>query len=135
MDGILSTLRHLSFAQMICAWLFVGCYALAVGGMLGGTGSLRSGVVAAVSGVLFAAFSDEWVHGALLILFAVAGMGLFVVVAWLLARGSAWLIAQGAVPPQPRPILLQKQPLPPAPVQPTLLEGLRAWARSLHLSP
>ncbi|MGY4827678.1 hypothetical protein ACVNIS_03770 [Sphaerotilaceae bacterium SBD11-9] len=135
MEGILSTLRHLSFTQMICAWLFVGCYALAVGGMLGGTGSLRSGVVAAVSGALFAAFSDEWVHGALLILFAVAGMGLFVAVAWLLARGSAWLIAQGAVQPRPQPILLQQQPLPARQAKPTLLEGLRALARSLHLSP
>lgn len=133
MEGIVGTLKHLSFAQMILAWLFVGCYALAIGGMLGGTGSARSGVVAAISGVAFALLSDQWVHGALLILFAVAGMGVFVIAAWLLASSSAWLLRNSGQPPKPQPIALPVA-AQAAPGKQPLVDGLRALARSLHLS-
>ena len=137
MEGILSTLKHLSFAQMILAWLFVGCYALAIGGMLGGSGSARSGAVAALSGIAFALLSDQWVHGALLILFTVAGMGFFVVAAWLLAFTSAWLLRNGAQP-KPQPIALPVTPQTAAQTpanRQALTQGLRALARSLHLTP
>jgi hypothetical protein len=92
MDGILVTLKNLSFVQMVCAWLFVACYALALGGMLGPKGRLRAGLLAALASVVFAGFADQWVHGALLVMFAIAGMGLFVVLAWALAQTSAWLL-------------------------------------------
>jgi hypothetical protein len=129
MEGILTTLQTMSFAQMICAWVFVGCYALAVGGMLGGTGSLRAGLVAATAGVLFAFFSDEWVHGALLIIFAIAGMGFFVAAAWLLVVGSGWLFTHDI--PRPEPVPLTEQTPAPQPAT----GGLSALWRSLHLSP
>lgn len=96
MDGIVVTLKNLTLAQMVLAWLFVACYALAVGGMLGAKGSLRSGSVAALSGVAFAALSDDWVHGALLMVFAVGGMALFVATSWALAHGLAWVLTRGA---------------------------------------
>lgn len=92
MDGILVTLNHLGFAQMVLAWLFVACYAMALGGMLGATGSLRAGLLAAVAAVVFSALSDDWVHGALLVLFAIAGMALFVAVSWMLTHGIAWAL-------------------------------------------
>jgi hypothetical protein len=129
MEDILTTLRNLSFTQMIFAWLFVGCYALAMGGMLGGSGSLRAGLAAAASGVLFAVFSEQWVHGALLVLFAIAGMGFFVAAAWLLATSSAWLIARRTLQPEPQPVAVAA----PAAPQPAA-GGLRALWRSLHLS-
>lgn len=90
MDEIVHTLNNLGFAQMGLAWLFVGCYALALGGMLGAKGSLRAGLVAAVAAVAFSALSANWVHGALLVLFAIAGMGLFVATSWVLVHGIAW---------------------------------------------
>jgi hypothetical protein len=34
----------------------------------------------------FTALTEPWVHGALLVAFVVAGLGLFVVLCWLLAR-------------------------------------------------
>ena len=123
MDGIFLTLNTLSFAQMVLAWLFVACYALALGGMLGTTGSMRAGLTAALSGVLFAVFSDQWVHGALLVLFAVAGMGLFVAAAWALARSGAWLLTQGEHQPA-------RTPVPRAPVAAPSAGGLRALWRS-----
>jgi hypothetical protein len=130
MEDILATLRNLSFTQMIFAWLFVGCYALALGGMLGTSGSLRAGLAAAAAGVLFAVFSEQWVHGALLVLFAIAGMGFFLAAAWLLAASSAWLVARRMQQPEPRQVPIAA----PAASRPAA-SGLRALWRSLHLSP
>ncbi len=123
MDGILLTLKNLSFAQMVLAWVFVACYALALGGMLGATGSMRAGFTAALSGVLFAVFSDQWVHGALLVLFAIAGMGLFVVAAWALAQSCAWSLSQGERQPT-------RTPAPRAPLVGPPVGALRALRRS-----
>lgn len=90
MDDIVLTLNSLSFAQMGLAWLFVACYALALGGMLGPRSSLRAGLFAAVAAVVFSALSANWVHGALLMFFAIAGMGLFVATSWVLVHGITW---------------------------------------------
>jgi hypothetical protein len=95
MDGILVTLKNLSFAQMVLAWLFVACYALALGGMLSTKGRLRAIGAAVISSVSFAALSDDWVHGALLMFFAVGGMALFVITSWVLTYTSAWLLQHG----------------------------------------
>ncbi|GAB4562986.1 MAG: hypothetical protein Tsb007_30010 [Rhizobacter sp.] len=93
MDDILFTLNNLSLVQMVLAWLFVASYALALGGMLGSKGSLRAGLVAALSAVLFSALSLDWVHGALLVVFAIGGMGLFVATSWLLTYSVGRLIS------------------------------------------
>ena len=93
MDDILLTLNNLSLVQMVLAWLFVASYALALGGMLGPKGSLRAGLVAALAAVLFSALSLDWVHGALLVVFAVGGMGLFVAASWLLTFSLGRLIS------------------------------------------
>ncbi len=92
MDNLFLTLKNMSPVQMVLAWCFVACYALALGGMLESKGSLRAGVAALLAGLLFVLFSDPWVHGALLVLFGVAGMGAFVTVSWALTYGTAWLI-------------------------------------------
>ena len=70
-------------------------YALALGGMLGAKGSPVAGAAAPLSAVLFAAFSVDWVHGALLVLFAIGGMGLFVALSWALAATTAWFVQRG----------------------------------------
>jgi hypothetical protein len=129
MDGILTTLNHLSLAQMVLAWLFVACYALALGGMLGARGSLRAAVVALGAAMLFSALSDDWVHGALLVLFAVAGMGLFVASSWALAHGIAWALRQRE---QPLPEVASEASTPA--VAPRPMNALRALWRT-HLAP
>ena len=68
-----------------------------LGGLFGPTLRLRAAALALLQAVAFAALTDPWVHGALLMVFVVAGLGLFVMLSWLLAR----LLA-------PRPL-----PLPP----------------------
>jgi hypothetical protein len=124
MDGILVTLKNLSFAQIVLAWVFMASYALALGGMLGAKGSLRAAGAALVAAVLFSALSDDWVHGALLILFAVAGMGVFVATSWVLTYSCAWLISRGERQPAASPA-----PRATAAHRPTLV-ALRALWRS-----
>lgn len=94
MDGILLTLKNVGLAQMVLAWLFVACYALAVGGMLGARGTWRAGGMAICAGVAFSVLSHNWVHGVLLVLFAIAGMALFVIATWGLAHACAWFIGR-----------------------------------------
>ena len=57
-----------------------------LGGMLGTAARLRAALLAFALAFGFAALTDPWVHGALLMAFVVAGLGLFVVLTWLLAR-------------------------------------------------
>ncbi|MBL0729940.1 hypothetical protein [Piscinibacter sp. HJYY11] len=102
MEDINASLNKLSLLQMICAWAFVACYALALGGMLEARGARRAAALAVIAAALFCALGDNWVHGALLVTFAVAGMGLFVAVAWALARSVAWTLARGT-PTRPTP--------------------------------
>jgi len=114
MDGILLTLKNVGLAQMVLAWLFVACYALAVGGMLGARGTWRAGVMAICAGVAFSALSHNWVHGVLLVLFAVAGMALFVIATWGLAHACAWFIGRHRsrqVPDLPIPAASPRAPL------------------------
>jgi len=104
MDDITVSLHKLNLTQMLLAWAFVGSYALALGGMLGPTGSLRSAGAALVSAVLFCVFGENWVHAALMVGFAIAGMGLFVALAWVLARSSAWWVEHGPKAERPTPV-------------------------------
>lgn len=124
MDGIVVTLQKLSFAQMVLAWAFVGCYALALGGMLGTRSSVKAALASAAAAALFCMLSDNWVHGALLVVFAVGGLGLFVALAWALASVATWSIArhQPRVAPVPVPAT--------SPAAPQPLGALRALWRS-----
>lgn len=92
MDSIALTLNSLSFAQMALAWLFVACYALALGGMLGPQGRWRAAALALLAGVVFSALCDDWTHGVLLVLLAVLGMAMFIAAAWGLTQTSVWLV-------------------------------------------
>lgn len=125
MDDIAVSLEKLSLAHMVLAWAFVACYALALGGMFGPTGSRRAAILAAVAAVSFCVISENWVHGALLVLFAVGGMGLFVAAAWALARMAAWGVQQGQRPPVPAPA-------PRIAVRPQPATGMLRWLRRLQ---
>jgi hypothetical protein len=88
------SLERMSFMQLLLLFGFVTCYVLAIGGLFGATVRLRAAALALMQAVAFAALTDPWVHGALLVVFVVAGLGLFVMLSWLLAR----LLAPRALP-------------------------------------
>ena len=80
------SLARMSFMQLLLLFAFVTSYMLALGGMLGNAARSRAALLALALAFGFAALTDPWVHGALLMAFVVAGLGLFVVLTWLLAR-------------------------------------------------
>ena len=82
------SLASMNFMQLLLLFTFVTCYMLAIGGLLGPAARRRFALLALALAGGFAALTDPWVHGALLMAFAVAGLGLFVLLTWLLAR---WL--------------------------------------------
>jgi hypothetical protein len=82
------SLERMTFMQLLLLFGFLTCYVLALGRMLGVRKRQRAALVALASAVAFTTLTDPWVHGALLVVFVVAGLGLFVMLAWLLAR---WL--------------------------------------------
>lgn len=80
------SLERMSFMQLLLLFGFVTCYVVALGGLFGSTVRLRSAALALLQAVAFSVLTDPWVHGALLVVFVVAGLGLFVMLSWLLAR-------------------------------------------------
>ena len=86
MNELGNSLERMSFVQLLLLFAFVTSYVLALGGLLGTPARRRTAVLALGLAVAFSAPTDPWVHGALLMAFVVAGLGLFVVLTWLLAR-------------------------------------------------
>ena len=82
------SLASMNFVQLLLLFAFVTCYMLAIGGLLGPAARRRFALLALALACAFAALTEPWVHGALLVAFAVAGLGLFVLLTWLVAR---WL--------------------------------------------
>ena len=86
MNELSDSLERMSFVQLLLLFGFVTTYVVAVGGLFGTTIRLRAAGLALLQAVAFAALTDPWVNGALLVAFVVAGLGLFVMLSWLLAR-------------------------------------------------
>jgi hypothetical protein len=81
-----NSLERMSFAQLLLLFAFVASYVLALGGLLGPRSRRRAALLALACAAGFTAATDPWVHGALLMVFVIAALGLFVVASWLLAR-------------------------------------------------
>ena len=112
------SLERMSFVQLLLLFGFVTCYVLALGGLFGPVVRLRAGGLALLQAAGFVALTDPWVHGALLVIFVVAGLGLFVMASWLLAR----LLAP---PVMPLPPDTQAESASEAAATPSQLQVLR----------
>ena len=86
MSELQDTLRNMGFVQLLLAFVFLTGYALALSSLTGALGRKRAGIVALLAALAFVATTQPWVHGVLLMVFAVAGLGLFMGTAWLLSR-------------------------------------------------
>ena len=79
------SLAAMGFIELGFALLALCCYALAFNGALGLQVRTFAAAAAFVAAGAFAAFTDPWVHGVILIAIGIAGMGLFVAVVWALS--------------------------------------------------
>lgn len=93
MSELNNSLHAMGVLQYLLAVTFLGCYALALGGFLGPGARAGLATFGFGSAFGFVALADVWVHGVLLIAFAVAGIGLFIGLAWVLK--ALVLSAQG----------------------------------------
>ena len=101
------SLERMSFMQLLLLFGFVIAYMVSLGGLFGSRVRLRAAGLALALAAGFAAMTDPWVHGALLVVFVVAGRGLFVLLSWVLAR----LLGPRQVP-QPVPTELPHESVP-----------------------
>ena len=86
LDDVLNSLRSMSQLQLLLAFVACTGYALAQGSLIGAKGRRIAWGAALLSTVGFAFESAEWMYAAMLVSFAIAGLGLFVASAWLLSR-------------------------------------------------
>ena len=126
MTDLGDSLQRMTFAQLALMFGFLTSYVLALGGMLSSAWRRHSAVLALVCAVGFAACTDPWVHGALLMVFVVAGLGLFVILSWLLAR----LFSPARLPASPQPeqpvATMETLPVPPSTLHQAEAPGARA---------
>ena len=83
---VFDSLAAMSLLQLLLA--FMGCmgYALAQGGLLAPRGRQFAGTTALVAAAAFTMLANDWTAAIMLVVFGVAGLGLFVAAAWVLSR-------------------------------------------------
>jgi hypothetical protein len=86
MNELNHTLQNMGGLQLLLALLFLGSYAMLLGGFVDGRAQAIAALVAVVSAGAFIARTRPWEHGVLLVTFVVVGMGVFIAAAWLLTR-------------------------------------------------
>lgn len=91
LDDVFGSLNGMSLLQLLMAFVACTAYTLAQGSLVASRSRGISSVTALVAAVGFILLSDTWAHSTVLVAVAVAGIGAFVAMAWLLGRlfGSA----------------------------------------------
>ena len=85
-DDVFDGLTTMTLPQLLLAFLACIGYALSQGRLLG-TGQRRLAAGIAVSSAAgFVILASDWMAATMLVAFAVAGIGIFVALAWLLSR-------------------------------------------------
>lgn len=97
LSDVLNSLQLMTQLQLLLAFLACTGYALAQGKLIPGKGRRIAGSVAFIAAVGFAFESTEWMHAAMLLAFAIAGLGLFIAMTWLISR-TLGLTTRRAVP-------------------------------------
>jgi hypothetical protein len=81
-ERLQQSLAAMGFAELGLVLVALCCYSLVLSGPFGFTGRSICAAGAVVCAGAFAAMTDPWVYGVVLMATAIAGMGLFVVCVW-----------------------------------------------------
>ncbi|MEO8806274.1 MAG: hypothetical protein ABI433_09335 [Burkholderiaceae bacterium] len=84
---VFDSLRAMSLLQLLLAFVACTGYSLAQGALVSSP-RVRgvAGASALVGAIAYAILGTEWMHAAMLVAFAFAGMGVFVAVVWVTSR-------------------------------------------------
>ena len=85
-NDLQSTLQGMGFRQLLPAFTACIAYAVAQGRIAGPAARRWAWGVVVLSAAVFSAMCKRWEHGAVLSAFALAGMGLFTGLVWLISR-------------------------------------------------
>lgn len=99
-SNVASTLEAMGPEQYVLAFVFLGSYAFALGEFIGTRGRLISVATTLACAIGFAAFSQPWEHGVMVVTLALVGMGLFTCVAWTVWTLASWRAAHVAALPR-----------------------------------
>jgi hypothetical protein len=83
LGDVFDSLKAMTLLQLLLAFIACTGYALAQGGLVSARARRISIGLAALSAIGFAFESSEWMYAAMLLAFAIAGMGLFVMLVWM----------------------------------------------------
>jgi len=75
----------MGFVQLVLLFGFVISYMLTLGRLLGPTARVRAALAALLSSASFVWCTSPWEHGALLVVFVIATLGLYVAAMWSMA--------------------------------------------------
>jgi len=96
LDDVFGSLESMSQLQLLLAFIACIGYAFAQGSLLLPQGRRAAWFVAALAASGFAFESPDWTHAAMLLVFALAGMGSFVALVWLTSRALGFRSARAA---------------------------------------
>jgi|GEM_PF-5029552 len=126
------SLQAMGVVQHLCGVAFLILYALALGGFLGSASRLKVIACAVLAATGFVALSDVWVHGVLMVAFAILGAAAYLALAWMLKVTCEALLQPseyGDGTPSPAPAALPMTPMgdrSTAIAGPALVAGLGA---------
>lgn len=83
--GLQQSLAAMGFVELGLALVALCCYSLAFNGSLAGPTRLKAAACAMLAAGGFVATTDPWVHGVILMVIGIAGIGLFVAAVWVLS--------------------------------------------------
>jgi hypothetical protein len=86
LDEVFGSLGSMSQLQLLMAFVACAGYALGLGSLLPVKGRRVAWIVTALAAIVFAIESPDWTLGAMLLGFAIAGLGTFVALVWLTSR-------------------------------------------------
>ncbi|HEX5632622.1 MAG TPA: hypothetical protein VFX50_05315 [Gemmatimonadales bacterium] len=92
------TLESLRVEQYLLAFLFLGCYSMALSHFVGPRARHWAVAGAITAATAFAACADAWEHGVLVVAVALVALGLFAAACWLLWALCGWADATAPGP-------------------------------------
>jgi len=103
MNQINSSLEAMGVQQYLMAFLFLACYCLALSQFMGSRGRVYAALGALVAAIAFAALTDPWENGVLVVAFTLVVMGLFAGTVWALWAVFGWAHTHHVVVEEPAP--------------------------------
>jgi hypothetical protein len=95
MAAIGSTLDAMGVEQYLLAFLFLVSYTLALSDFIGARGRHYAVMGALTAAIAFAARTDPWMHGVLVVVVAVVAIGAFAGIVWGLWAAFGWPHSDG----------------------------------------